>query len=95
MSKQKHTPGPWYKMPYPTKGGGFNVRDKSNNVPSIARTYNDDGANARLIAAAPDLLEAAKRIDAWMAERGDMMGSQTAEVRDFVRAAIERAEGGA
>jgi hypothetical protein len=56
-----HTPGPWHATPSPK--GGHNIYDADNNVPAIARTYRiaDDAtveANARLIAAAPDLLEA-------------------------------------
>ena len=59
----KHTPGPWTLEPSPK--GGFNVLDPDKNVPGICRTYArfgepEDTANARLIAAAPDLLKALK-----------------------------------
>ena len=61
----EYTPGPWTLEPSPK--GGFNVRDPDKNVPGICRTYArfgepEDTANARLIAASPDLLEAAKAV---------------------------------
>lgn len=59
MSAPKFTPGPW-------EVDGHMVRTADGEFNYIADTYNDDtdfdhedsAANARLIAAAPDLLEA-------------------------------------
>jgi hypothetical protein len=64
--KTKHTPGPWS-----VAADGVSVRQKADAWTTVAMPYTDgrDGpvldvrdqaANARLIAAAPDLLEAAQ-----------------------------------
>jgi len=70
MSEQKHTPGPWYCIP----GEVDYVREEYTDA-CIARVFEDNGhadergredlpqeANARLIAAAPELLEALKSL---------------------------------
>lgn len=70
MSDRKHTPGPW-NLSESHSGADrsvFALSPKHQNPIWIARVYNGDGsihtpapirdANARLIAAAPDLLEA-------------------------------------
>lgn len=64
MTEAKHTPGPWNVSPY---GVGFEI-DAANGqsiaqAQQIAQTkkpedHNERKANARLIAAAPELLEA-------------------------------------
>lgn len=58
----KHTPGPWAKY------GGV-IRSVVGNERKVAdvRVLDDEGqANAKLIAAAPDLLAAAQQtVDAW------------------------------
>jgi hypothetical protein len=64
----KHTPGPW-KIFYPTVGDcgfGIDTADEKNSIVVMdteagiysAETREEDLANAKLIAAAPDLLEA-------------------------------------
>jgi hypothetical protein len=72
MDAQKHTPGPWMAPPYSSVVGLPIVASPSGR--SIAKvTYFDLGegfenhnaesvANARLIAAAPDLLAAIKKV---------------------------------
>lgn len=64
-----HTPGPWLvsKMSKSTvlkdiyiRGGGERIARVV--VPSTAQTIDEYHANARLIAAAPDLLEALQKI---------------------------------
>ena len=61
MSASKHTPGPWrvsgHRLAVFTKLNGINVV-----VADCDRTlgYSESEANARLIASAPDLLEALK-----------------------------------
>ena len=70
----KHTTGPWR-----TNGEGI-FRDWPGGVVQVAHcgrpVDGDQGANAKLIAAAPDMLEALKAIlfglpsgDAWMPEQ--------------------------
>jgi hypothetical protein len=83
-----HTPGPW------TVGRDFSIIAGSEE---IAALYTNDGAddskpypveaNARLIAAAPELLEALK-------DAVDGEGDMTAERIARWRAAIAKAEGG-
>ena len=55
----KHTPAPWH---YYTKGSDIYVEDaKENGIANIRRNFelpfNEKMANAKLIAAAPELLE--------------------------------------
>lgn len=63
MSETKHTAGPW--VVEPGKQGGFCISDRANGWALCARPEWPNRAemsvaNARLIAAAPDLLEAAE-----------------------------------
>ena len=64
--KQKHTPGPWYVLE--TKhcvGGPLGPNGIGSGIAMCgmrARTPEEQEANARLIAAAPDLLDALKGI---------------------------------
>jgi hypothetical protein len=69
MTDLKHTPGPWVMSPPDGHFGDINISQKGN-IHAIAAVLNplayDENSkvqtkdNARLIAAAPDLLEAAK-----------------------------------
>jgi hypothetical protein len=72
MTHNDHTPGPWHACRV-TPNGTVHVRDDSNNVPAIAVCLDARGrreANARLIAAAPELLSALQRVkDATPQER--------------------------
>jgi hypothetical protein len=62
--KFSHTPGPWHSHFHrvPRKGAGYwKIFDTDNNHPCVANCLDSHGngkANARLISAAPDLLEA-------------------------------------
>ena len=84
-----HTPGPWAARRMHT--GGFDIMDPRNR--DVVTVYGGGvetesrEANARLIAAAPDLLEALKSLVANLAE-GDFIS----ETRiDAARAAIAKA----
>jgi hypothetical protein len=101
MTELKHTPGPWYCIP-----GEFDyVREEFTDA-CIARVFEDNGhadergredlpqeANARLISAAPDLIEACEiwiqHYDKYVRDKniGDEIG--IAEMR----AAIAKAKG--
>ena len=86
MTHTKHTPGPWKIIP---------IEDAARKVWDCV--YYEDGnvdhhlacvegkANARLIAAAPELLEAAKAVAKWLGR----------DINDWdsLRAAIAKAEG--
>lgn len=109
MSETKHTPGPWYIDPDkptmvldgPLKTAGEIVAQCGASAKlgiamhiSIASSQ----ANARLIAAAPELLEALKEARRWMygipAENGATCETKS-EMVDMMDAAIAKAEGGA
>lgn len=91
-----HTPGPWVlgECRRMTVGGfGFPVADKDGNTPAFVASWRDNAAeegsaNARLIAAAPDMLAALKAAERWMSGEGI-----ATDALDMVRAAIARAEG--
>lgn len=84
----KHTPGPWEV----SKDEG-DVVVVSEDLPFIATVHTSalkgtQKANARLIAAAPELLEALKHAEKWMegwASADPYIG--------YIRAAIAKAEG--
>ena len=95
MSKDKHTPGPWHY------GGHTNIyayyqREllHSRVVACVPAAEVDGGkkerqANARLIAAAPDLLDALNRVMQEWNERKHL----TLATRQAIDAAISKAEG--
>lgn len=95
MSAAKHTPGPWstdeadHDAPYQdiTICGGRHRRICSVWIDDApVHDYNaEQKANARLIAAAPELLEALRKAKT---------ASLPTEVRDVVNAAIAKATGG-
>lgn len=102
--KQKHTPGPW-GYAYDDRGecvidvGPWcpNVYGRIDPVvASVPQDGNDnEEANARLIAAAPDLLEAAKKAKAALLMFGHIepMPSWLEEAFKATVAAIRKAEG--
>ena len=80
-----HTPGPWH-ITRNTVPGQFctytKVRDREDGV--IAVMHMNEGANARLIASAPDLLLALQRLAHPMADDEDL---------DYAREVIAKAKG--
>ena len=109
MSGTKHTPGPWYVDPdNPTMILDAPLATAKEIVAQcgvsaklgIARHISiaSSQANARLIATAPELLEALKEARRWMsgipAENGATCETK-AQMSDMVDAAIAKAEGGA
>ena len=92
-----HTPGPWEFVQagsgnFPTWNVRLGNRDRGFiRLPATADMDVMD-ADARLIAAAPDLLEALKQIEPILTR---MYGPQAAELppMQVVRAAIAKAEG--
>ena len=67
-----HTRGPWTAHEIPTPGARrWTIADSSGNIPSIATVHDAAGcgeANARLIAAAPELLEQLKEARQYVAK---------------------------
>jgi len=108
----KHTPGPWRFLEAddhnrddnscrpiticgPADDDLANVYSSDDSTVSISRE--ETVANARLIAAAPNLLEAAKdALSGWRyirSQHGDLSGVGWDRVEDALRAAIRAAEG--
>jgi hypothetical protein len=109
MSDAKHTPGPWRAnertiCPRSRKWVQTDVRGGGEVVAICSRTrhtVSDDDvaevmANARLIAAAPDLLAACEAAMEFL-PKGEYPGgsgqTEAVRVRDLVRAAIAKAKG--
>lgn len=88
MSAPKHTPGPWRVVPT----GAGNVLIQSDSVSQTVATVHgaEQAANARLIAAAPELLEALQ-LAVGIIENHPAMGAMA--VPPSFRAAIAKAEG--
>ncbi len=84
MSEHKHTPGPWIVGISEDFSGWpmFRLRDMENSDPNAREAQ----ANARLIAAAPDLLAACESALALLGNPGDDGPVSTA-----LRAAIAKA----
>lgn len=95
MSNPKHTPGPWeldqdeQPFVYPAVGGRMIAACNMQQ-----RGMEENVANARLIAAAPELLAAAKRILHHDEHCGAGDCDQWAEVIAQLRAAVLKGEGG-
>lgn len=106
-AKTSHTPGPWEAKPTGPWDGwdGWSVEDAFGSVVCDAHGSQFSGtreANARLIAASPDLLEALQSVWLWAENQSDAQskgGHETfdlmmlREQRDIARAAIARATG--
>jgi hypothetical protein len=105
MKMSEHTPGPWVVL-YSKKGYPYQIcqlfigenkgRNRVTRWASISFPGSIEGqANANLIAAAPELLEALKKatILAEYAVEGAYYGPGAAEIIAQARAAIEKAEG--
>ena len=91
-----HTPGPWEYCPKDTPDGqpfvlSQHVNRGGNFYVAVCRVEED----ARLIAAAPELLEALKNtiqsLEYWFPRRGDPQGANS-EMMNKARAAIAKAE---
>lgn len=93
MSKTKHTPGPWEVVDYNievTKGTTYTVNNRGGVGAHELR------ANARLIAAAPDMLEALKNIihELWLDDMSNFEQGQIKALEDGIKA-INKATGSA
>ena len=100
MSESKHTPGPWRAYGFMITGGDFRqVAECNMPVGTPGReedaTVDEDQANARLIAAAPDLLAACEMLisdpsEEWSQTEFDR---RVGAARDMARAAVKKAKG--
>lgn len=93
MSKTKHTPGPWYVESTKTTHFVLNENEVVICHTEDPMILGDATANARLIAAAPELLEALYQA----AKFFNVHASTPAEfkLRDYLEDAIAKATGGA
>ena len=117
MADVKHTPGPWVYDGTRIDAVAFRVPSPHHEIDGkpymqglVALPYSCGGPddpcnhheNAMLIAAAPDLLEAAKLVIAWYEAENDHKGTDfwqrvamCRESEDALRAAIAKATGAA
>ncbi len=110
MTQAQHTPGPWfvgaqndtrYIIDRRPNANGNDAPNHDADTGVIAKVYdtgrNDDyvgEANAHLIAAAPELLNIAERLDAFWTECGFKQDEHSPIWAD-IKAAIAKAKGGA
>jgi hypothetical protein len=94
----KHTPGPWWPVDddHPVTADGY-VKAIVAEKPSIIVAYSSED-NARLIAAAPELLEALRQLmfrtgHKWEEGGNAVEVANRKHVRELARAAIAKAEG--
>jgi len=87
----KHTPGPWRMKEYEMQGDTYWAIWDADDVPIIT-TISEPGI-ARLIAAAPELLEAVNALLGCESERQEEKTDvQKAPPRDKYMAAVEKAK---
>ena len=83
MSREamKHTPGPWYIDPIKAHANG-NQRIMAGQCTPVAVVPEHLAADARLIAAAPDLLEALKEATSALEWRWERVANRAAPVHE-------------
>jgi len=89
----KHTPGPWYINPIKANANG-NRRIMAEQCTPVAVVPDHLVADARLIAAAPDLLEALELMLDRFRDTEGSHGQWEEEATENARAAIAKATGG-
>jgi hypothetical protein len=87
----KHTSGPWVITHSPLNG--YRVSDKTGWGVAVVLKDTNDEANARLIAAAPEMLEALEMADELIDQLVIDNTDNYAEERAKIRAAIATAKG--
>jgi hypothetical protein len=108
MNMGKHTPGPWRVSDYDRaliwNEQGCCIVDMTDHEQKCSLSDDTIAANAALIAAAPDLLEACERVLGWLVAAETELGGplplkyaamiQKPVVAERLRAAIAKAQGG-
>lgn len=91
----KHTSGPWRYLP-PSDYRQWPVVQRSVEGGFMVRALAPESAvaDARLIAAAPEMLEALRACEAWIADGGHAEDGSGRDVYLAARAAIAKATGG-
>jgi len=88
-TKAAHTPGPWHAD---KSGAGWEVRP-NRNVHAVTILGHEDEANARLIAAAPEMLEALTQLSKWCDDNLNGCPAELGRIQDLAEAAIQKARG--
>jgi len=89
----KHAPGPW-KITH-SEVNGYRVSDSTGwGVAVVLKDVNDE-ANAHLIAAAPQMLEALERLRGWVVAEAEQFGAVLPDddIMEQATAAIRAAKG--
>lgn len=98
--KTKHTPGPWkfigaYQPGIDSEPENFSIiiwgEDDEFGNGIQGRTEEEGQANAKLIAAAPEMLHLLGEIEAWLSFRPDPPKDQLAEMKKTIQEAIKKA----
>jgi len=104
----KHTPGPWHQLDYQDIEDEIEILSRDGTyISSIdadgqygLESWKEIQANACLIAAAPEMYEALKRIKYWFDTDPEIIDAMGADERadhmrqvEIIRAAIAKAEG--
>ena len=95
-NEMKHTPGPWFVLK-PERGlCAIHARmEEGNTIREVTVASKVDMFDARLIAAAPELLEALKALVAYMEAVVPAAMAKNLNVMRQARSALTRATGGA
>ena len=86
MTNATHTPGPWAV----SQPSGNYIDAPTGGIAAL--TYGASKADAHLIAAAPDLLQALHDVDAYLAPEGDEDDVYN-YIRAIIKGAISKAQG--
>lgn len=95
MNTTKHTPGPWLIATYESFGNVLSPHSKNKIAMVYDAGVNSQGigvANAQLIAAAPDLLEACKAVLHCNDYAEGKISAEFSDVLDKVSEAIAKAD---
>ncbi len=99
MEHSKHTPGPWTVCPTnceDVRANGYLLFAGQMPLVDPVAANPEGKSNARLIAAAPDMLEELLRVEKYLALIDSaVIGLDVKQELTSVRAAIAKAEGGA
>lgn len=90
LTNSKHTPGPWRFEPRDGFRPPYVVRGKEGGFAVLGRSPDQEDADARLIAAAPELLDALRQW-AWAEENND--AAELANARFSRDTALTKATG--
>lgn len=96
MTESKHTPGPWESFGGPdfciTDSNGASVAQLWNKYEDYFKPYEESEANARLIAAAPEMLEVLEYIKDWCSKGVWLTWGDTFFTKK-IESAIQKARG--